>query len=81
MTALLFRCTSTLGVRACAMERSILDRRSETLETEYGPLRRKLASGWGVERSKYEYEDLARIARARQLSPAELRSRLDRESE
>ena len=77
MEALLFRHTSTLGVRVCPMERSVLDRRLETLETPFGPVTRKTASGWGVERSKYEYEDLARIARQQELSLAELRRRLE----
>ena len=45
------------------MQRYILDRDVTTLETPYGTIRRKDSSGYGVRRSKYEYEDLARIAR------------------
>lgn len=78
MTALLFRYTTTLGVRVCPMERAVLDRRQEALETPWGPVRRKTAFGRGVERSKYEYEDLARIAAAEGVSPRALRERLDK---
>lgn len=35
-----------------------------TAETEYGPVRIKSAEGYGVKRSKCEYEDLAALARA-----------------
>ena len=76
MTSLLFRYTTTLGVRACPMERAILGRTLETLETPQGLVRRKIASGWGVQRSKYEYEDLARIAAAENLSLEAVRARL-----
>ena len=68
MTALLFRHTTTLGVRETAMRRALLERRTETVETEFGPLRRKIATGYGVRREKYEYEDLARAAREQGIS-------------
>lgn len=74
MTSLLFRHTSTLGVRACVRQRSILTRSLETRQTAFGPLRVKRASGFGVEREKYEYEDLARIAREREISLDEARA-------
>ena len=63
MVRQLFRCTTTLGIREESCRRYTLARRTETTETPYGPLRRKIASGYGVERRKPEYEDLARIAR------------------
>lgn len=63
MVRQLFRCTTTLGIREENCRRYTLERRTETTETPYGPLRRKVASGYGVERQKPEYEDLARIAR------------------
>ncbi|MBO4418932.1 MAG: nickel pincer cofactor biosynthesis protein LarC [Oscillospiraceae bacterium] len=68
MTGLLFRHTTTLGVRESAMRRAVLERRTETVETEFGPLRRKIATGYGVRQEKYEYEDLARVAREQGLS-------------
>ena len=71
MLSLLFRHTSTLGVRETVHGRYVLERKEEVLETPYGPVRRKVSSGWGCERSKYEYEDLARIAREQKISLAE----------
>ena len=68
MTSLLFRYTTTLGVRSCVKQRSVLDRSIETRQTAFGPLRLKRASGFGVKREKYEYEDLARIAKEQGLS-------------
>ena len=67
----LFRHTTTLGVRETVCRRRVLDRRERTVETAAGPVRVKESSGWGVRRSKPEYEDLARIAREGGLTLAE----------
>lgn len=64
----LLRHTTTLGVRECAMRRHVLDRSAVTFDTPYGPVRRKDASGPGISRSKYEFEDLAAIARRQGIS-------------
>ena len=68
MVELIFKHTSTLGIRENVMNRYVLSRRTETVKTQYGPVRVKKASGYGVERSKYEYDDIARIASEQQLS-------------
>jgi len=70
---LIFRYTTTIGIRELISERYILDRREETLDTPYGPVRRKIVSGYGTERYKLEYEDLARIAREEDMSIGEAR--------
>lgn len=70
---LIFRYTSTIGIRELVSERYILDRKTDILSTPYGEVRRKTVSGYGTERSKLEYEDLARIARERNISLAEAR--------
>ena len=70
---LIFRYTSTIGIRELVSERYILDRITDILSTPYGEVRRKTVSGYGTERSKLEYEDLARIARERNISLAEAR--------
>ena len=74
---LLFAHTTTIGIRENLLRRYTLDRTEETLQTPYGPVRRKRSSGYGVERVKYEYEDLARIARERGSSLNEIRELLD----
>ena len=63
MLRCIFANTTTIGVREYVSARYTLARREESVGTEYGRVRIKHASGWGVERSKPEYEDVARIAR------------------
>ncbi len=63
MVGLLFRHTTTIGVREAKMARYILDRQTVSEQTPFGPVRRKDSAGYGISRSKYEYEDVARIAR------------------
>lgn len=70
---LIFKYTSTIGIRELISERYILDRAEDTLDTPYGSVRFKRVSGYGVERFKLEYEDLSRIAREREISIAEAR--------
>lgn len=70
---LIFRHTTTLGVRENRLHRYTLTRRTETVDTPYGPVRQKIAAGYGVERKKYEYEDLAKIARENNLPLSKLK--------
>jgi len=67
----MFKCTTTLGIREALLNRSVLQRSVETVETPCGPVRVKYAHGQGIERSKAEYEDLAKIAREQNISLAE----------
>ena len=59
----IFRLTTTIGVRETLHRRYELDRRTVSEETREGTVRYKVVSGYGVERRKPEYEDLAAIAR------------------
>lgn len=63
MVELIFRHTTTLGVRETMCRRYTLQRRVETADTPWGPVGKKISQGYGVTREKLEYEDLARIAR------------------
>lgn len=72
LLGLLFRHTTTLGVREQDVRRHTLSRRTETLETPYGPLRVKCAKGFGAEKRKPEFEDLARFSRETGRSIPEL---------
>lgn len=74
---LLFRHTTTIGVRETRMQRYVLDRKMTSVETPYGTVRCKESTGYGVKRTKYEYEDLAAIAREKGISLEELRAMLD----
>ena len=76
MAELLFRHTTTIGVREYACRRYTLDRTVDTVSTPYGDVRRKTSCGYGVTRKKYEYEDLARIAKDHNMALNEVISAL-----
>lgn len=80
MVSLLFRHTTTLGVREQTYQRYTLSRTVDTVQTAYGKVRRKLSSGYGVSREKYEYEDVARIAREQGMSFAEIMTDIESRS-
>ena len=79
MIRLLFKYTTTIGVREYLTKRYVLARKTETLDTKFGAVRVKRSSGYGTERSKYEYEDLAAIARSEGISIFEVRKELEKE--
>lgn len=74
----LFSHTTTLGVREKTCSRYVLSRKAETVDTEFGPVRVKKSYGYGVQRSKFEYDDIAAIAREKGLSLEEVRGRIDK---
>lgn len=74
---LLFKYTTTIGVRETLTHRYVLERSIETLQTPYGEVRRKVSRGYGVLRSKYEYDDLSRIAKEQNISLDEVRQRIE----
>ena len=57
------RDTTTLGVREHRCSRTALQRSVSETDSPWGPVRCKQAGGYGVSRKKYEFDDLARIAR------------------
>ena len=73
MAKLLFRYTTTLGVRETAHSRYLLRRESRVLETPLGSVREKRVEGFGVCRKKPEYEDIRRIALEQGCSPRQVR--------
>ena len=77
MIEAIFKNTSTIGIRETLTNRYVLDRKISTVSTKYGEIRVKESSGYGVNRKKYEYDDLNRIAKEQDLSVAEVRSRIE----
>ncbi|MCR5673247.1 MAG: nickel pincer cofactor biosynthesis protein LarC, partial [Lachnospiraceae bacterium] len=69
---LMFKHTTTLGIRECRMGRYILDRAVNEQESIYGTVHVKTSEGFGISRSKYEYDDIARIAKENELSMDEV---------
>ncbi|MEA4893096.1 MAG: nickel pincer cofactor biosynthesis protein LarC [Peptococcaceae bacterium] len=80
MARLIFRHTSTLGIREYRCQRYTLDKTSRTLKTSLGTVRIKEGRGWGCEKTKPEYEDLARIADETGLSLEEIRNKVGEEA-
>ena len=76
MISLMFQHTTTLGIREKFCNRYTLERKVEATDTPYGTIHKKVSSGYGVQRSKYEYEDIARIAKANNLSITQVLSEL-----
>lgn len=70
---IMFKYTTTIGVRQYNCDRYILSRKTENIETDYGNVRVKKTSGYGVEREKMEYDDLSNIANKRQKSVFEVK--------
>ena len=77
MVELLFRHTTTLGVREAAFQRYTLSRESRTVHTPDGDVRVKISSGYGVSREKAEFEDLAEIARKTGKSLSDVRKSIE----
>lgn len=76
---LLFRHTTTIGLRQQKLSRYVLDRTVEEKTSGVGKIRIKNSSGYGTERKKYEFEDLARIAKEKNLSLKEVKDLLGTE--
>lgn len=68
MVSLLFKHTTTLGIRESISKRYTLTRTMKEHETPYGVVREKVSEGYGVVRGKLEYEDLAKIAKEHGMS-------------
>ena len=72
MLALIFKHTTTLGVRQYESRRYSLQKEHLEIQTKFGPVRIKTSYGFGVKKSKPEYEDIARIAREAGLSMSDV---------
>ncbi|MDJ0899186.1 MAG: nickel pincer cofactor biosynthesis protein LarC [Xenococcus sp. MO_188.B8] len=74
---IIFRETTTLGIRHRTQLRSILDRQMESVTTQYGEVKVKIAS-WGTGEDRQiiniqpEYEDCANLARQNNISWREI---------
>lgn len=62
MVKLIFKHTSTIGIRETVCQRYVLDRSEEVVHTQYGDVRIKKSEGYGVKKIKPEYNDLEKLA-------------------
>ncbi|MBQ7463448.1 MAG: DUF111 family protein, partial [Lachnospiraceae bacterium] len=60
--------------------RNVLERRIIEKETKEGTVRIKESAGYGIKKSKYEYDDLARIARDKGIGLREAAKLLEEEN-
>jgi uncharacterized protein (DUF111 family) len=49
-----------------------LQKEQKEIQTKFGPVKIKTSSGFGITKSKPEYEDIARIAQERGISIREV---------
>ena len=75
LAEIVFRESTTIGIRYDEMSRMCLDRSTETVETPYGPIRFKVAKRDGRElNAAPEFDDCARAAAAHQVSIKQVQS-------
>lgn len=79
MAELIFRHTTSLGIREHKEARYLLRRDLEKYESSMGPVSVKKSSGYGCQKEKYEYEDIARLARQEKEPVEKIRRILDQE--
>lgn len=72
MAELIFRHTSTVGLRRAPKDRYTLSRCMETTDTDAGRVRVKHSEGFGIKKRKPEFEDLVKIADETGLSIQEI---------
>lgn len=68
-----FSHTSTIGVREYPIKRHKLSREIKEINTPYGTVHEKVSQGFGVKKSKYEFDDLSRIAKENKTTLSEVR--------
>lgn len=65
LEGVIFEETSTVGIRRVTMDRTVMDRRIEEVDTPIGRVQVKVCTIGGVEKMHPEYESLAAICRER----------------
>ncbi|HML38791.1 MAG TPA: nickel pincer cofactor biosynthesis protein LarC [Bacillota bacterium] len=78
LSEIVFRETSTIGIRVQELDRITLKREIRTVQTELGEVRVKSVSVRGLERVQPEYEDCAKIAKEKSLSLNEVYEAVNR---
>ncbi|MCR4675563.1 MAG: LarC family nickel insertion protein [Lachnospiraceae bacterium] len=76
MVDVIFRHTSTIGIRELVAERYVMERSILEKETEFGLVHTKLSKGYHTEKEKLEYEDIAAIARKYNMTLKEARNKI-----
>lgn len=70
--ALIFKHTTATNIKEKLNRRYILNCREETESTSLGPVKKQIAEGYGVMKTKYEFDSLEEIAKKYNISIAEV---------
>lgn len=81
MRDLIFRHTTSLGIRYHRCERYILSRFAGGIDWDGNRIAFKTSSGFGVKRHKYEYDSLAAIAKQNDISLLDLKRQLGKKED
>jgi hypothetical protein len=73
---LLFTHTTTRGIRIQMISRAVLSSHFEEVQTPCGTIRSKVSTGYGVTKSKYEFEDVKKAARENNLSLTDVKKQI-----
>ncbi len=76
---LMFKYTTTIGIRESRCPRYVLNRSEQTIKTSLGPVRVKKSCGYSVTRCKPEYDDISAIADNAGISLREVTDTIKRE--
>lgn len=68
METIIFKNTSSIGIRKIVMDRTILPRKIITMDSKYGPVRFKVSSLEGEKYYSPEYDDIKNICKEKGLS-------------
>lgn len=68
MIQFIFEYTSTIGIREYKCSRYVLERHIEEKDTCFGKMRMKTSYGYGVSKSKYEYDDIKNVSEREGIS-------------
>ena len=73
MLKLIFKHTTTIGIREYECRRYTLKRTIKTVNSNFGEIHVKESSGWGVTKIKPEYDELASLAQKNNVTLADIK--------
>ncbi len=73
---LMLQYTSSFGVRVFPCERPELERNIETVQTQYGPIRKKYSTNSTIKHQKWEYSDISGLAQKHEMSLSDFADKL-----
>lgn len=76
LAEIIFKHTTTTGIRYMEKKRMLMERHSEIVHTEYGDVNVKVSKGYGARKIKPEYEDLKRIAGEKNAALQDIRENI-----